>query len=242
MNAVVGPGSSEDDLPASTGPDGLEETWWTSERRALVKWLDTHVPALTPLYEGALALAARDSFPGRVHFIAHAIREIQNRLPGALGPMVERRDAGYEQLTDKIQQRWVEQGLPEDGSLASLKESVPTASGPGYQEVSFEFLSSVGCLIEKHTAAKMNRTERERSSFSALGELGQSPQQAVRNWKNLVRQAHKFAHARDTPLPTEADADWVENFFRFEKYLMDLQRPSYENLDELDRLLNKAND
>lgn len=242
MNTVVGPGSSGDDLPASTGPDGVGETWWTSERRALVKWLDTQAPALTPLYEGALSLAACESFPGRVHFIAHAIREIQNRLPGALGPMVKRRDADYEQLTDKIQQRWVEEGLPEDGSLASLNETVPTASGPGYREVSLEFLNSVGCLIEDHTAAKMNRTERERSNFSALGEHGHSPQQAVSNWRKLVRKAHKFAHAWDTPLPTEADAEWVENFFRFEKYLMDLQRPSYENLDELDRLLEKAND
>ena len=29
---------------------------------------------------GALRLAVLDSFPGRVHFVAHAIREIRNRL------------------------------------------------------------------------------------------------------------------------------------------------------------------
>ena len=242
MNAVVGTGSSEDDLPASTGPDGAGETWWTSERRALVKWLDTHAPALTPLYEGALSLAARDSFPGRVHFITHAIREIQNRLPGALGPMVKRRDAGYEQLTDKIQQRWVEQGLPEDGSLASLKESVPTASGLRYREVSFEFLSSVSRLIEEHAAAKKNRTERERSSFGALGEHGQSPPHVAKNWNKLFSKVHGFAHARGEPLPEGADAEWVEHFFRFEEYLMFVQQHSYENLDELDKLLEKANE
>ena len=242
MNTVVGPGSSEDDLPASTGPDGVGETWWTSERLALVDWLDSYAPALTPLYMGALSLAMRENFPGRVHFIAHAIREIRNRLPGALGPMVKRRDAGYQDLTDKIKRRWIKEGLPERGSLESLKESVATVSGPRYREVSFEFLASVGRLIENHTAAQMNRKARERSGFGALGEYDQSPQHVVENWNNLFPDAQGFAHARDKPLPEGADAEWVENFLRFEQYLMDLQRPSYENLDELDRLLQKANE
>ena len=241
MNTVVGPGSSEDDLLASTGPDGVGETWWTSERRALVKWLDTHAPSLTPLYEGALSLAKRDSFPGRVHFIAHTIREIRNRLPGALGPKVQRRDAGYVQVTDMIQQRWVEEGLPEDGSLESLKESVATPSGPTGREVSLEFLSSVGRLIANHTAAQMNRKERERSGFGALGEYDQSPQHMVKNWNNLFPNVHKFAHVGDDPPPEGADAEWVKNFFRFEQYLMAVQRNSYENLNELDRLLQRAN-
>ena len=242
MNTVVGPGSAEDDLPASTGPDGVGETWWTSERRALVEWLDTHAPALTPLYRGALSLAMRDSFPGRAHFIAHAIREIRNRLPGALGPEVECLGAGYEQVTDKIQRRWIEEGFREDGSLVSLKESVATASGPGYFEVSFEFLASVGRLIENHTAAQMNRKARERSGFGALGEYDQSPQHVVENWNNLFPDAQGFAHARDKPLPEGADAEWVEHFLRFEQYLMVVQKHSYENLDELDTLLRKAND
>ena len=242
MNTVVGPGSSEDDLLASTGPDGVGETWWTSERRTLVEWLDTHAPALTPLYRGALSLAMRDSFPGRVHFIAHAIREIQNRLPGALGPKVKRRDVDYAHLADKIQQRWVEEGLPEDGSLVSLKESVATVPGPGYRDVSTEFLASVGSLIAKHTASQANRMDRDRSRFADLGEHGQSPQHVVKNWKNLFPKVVGIAHARGEPLPEGADAEWVENFFRFEEYLMFVQQHSYENLDELDKLLEKANE
>ena len=240
MNAVVASGSSESDLPESTGPDRVGETWWTPERRALVRWLDTRTPALTPLYEGALSLAARDSFPGRVHFIAHAIREIRNRLPGALGPKVERQDAGYEQATDKIQRRWIEEGLPEDGSLVSLKEPDATVSGRESREVSDEFLASVGSLIAKHTASQVNRMDRDSSRFADLGEHGQSPQHVVKNWNNLFPNVEGIAHARGKPLPEGADSEWVENFFRFEECLMFIQQHSYENLDELDKLLEEA--
>ena len=182
-----------------------------------------------------------DSFPGRVHFIAHSIREMRNRLPGALGPKVQRRDAGYAHLTDKIHKRWVEEGLPADGRLRLPEGSVVSASGPERREVSFELLTSVSQLIEDHTAAKENRAARERSGFGALSERGPSPRYVVKNWNDLFPDAQKYAHAWDEPLPAEADDEWVAKFFAFEQALMAISRPSYENLDDLDRLLNEAN-
>lgn len=101
-----------DDGFSNTRSDDLDESWWTSERIALLKWLSAHAPALAPLYEGALSLAMRESFPGRVHFSAHAIREIQNRLPSALGPKVKQHRTGHKDLTDKILQRWIEESFP----------------------------------------------------------------------------------------------------------------------------------
>ena len=50
-----------------------------------------------------------------------------------------------------------------------------------------------------------------------------------------------FAHARNTPLPPEADDEWVEKFFEFEMILMTLSKRPYENLDDLDDLLKRAN-
>lgn len=150
---VIDAGPPGDDWRALAGPDSDGELWWTPERAALVRWLDRCAPALVPLYMGALRLTVLDSFPGRVHFIAHAIREICNRLPGALGPEVKRRDAGYGPLTDKIHDQWVAEGLPEDGTPRLPDETVPSASGPRRQEVSVELLESVGRLIADHNKA-----------------------------------------------------------------------------------------
>lgn len=230
-----------DDGLAYSLSDGLDESWWTPERIALLKWLGAHAPALAPLYQGALLIAMRESFPGRVHFIAHAIREIQNRLPSALGPKVKQHRTGYEDLTDKILQRWIEEGLPEDGSVPIPKAFSPSDSRPECREVSVRFLRSVGRLVSKHITAKKNRTDRDLSAFGALTERDQSPRYVIRNWKKLFRDAQKYAHARDEPLPTGADTEWVQNFLRFEKHLFAVQRPSYANLDELDLLLEKAN-
>ena len=190
---------------------------------------------------GALRLAVLDNFPGRVHFIAHAIREICNRLPGALGPKVKKKEAGYEPLTDKIRDQWLAEGLPEDGRLRFLDESVPPASGPRRQEVSVELLESVGRLIADHNEAKANREAREKAGFSALSDLGSTPSFVRKRWRKRKRDAHKFAHAADDPLPAERDEEWVEEFYELEQDLIAISRPSHENLDELDRLLAEAN-
>ena len=76
--------SAEDHRLDLGGPDVAGEPWWRPERIELFGWLENNAPALAPVYRGALALAVLDSFPGRVHFVAHAIREIRNRLPSAL--------------------------------------------------------------------------------------------------------------------------------------------------------------
>ena len=237
---VLDAGSPEDYPDSLKGPEGDSESF-TSQRIELLGWLDTHAPALTPLYRGTLFLAMRDSFPGRAHFVAHAIREVRNRLPGALGSKVARQDAGYEHLADKIHKRWVEEGLPEDGRLRSPEGSVPSASGPERREVSYGFLASVGRLLEEHAVARANRAARERAGFGALDEYGASPQYVVKNWNRLFRDAEGFAHARNNPLPEEADGEWVEKFFEFEMILMTLSKRSYENLDDLDNLLKRVN-
>ena len=87
-------------------------------------------PRLHLSIEVALLFAMRDGFPGRAHFIAHAMREIRNRLPGALGPEVRFRGAGYEDRTATVHKRWVAEGLPEDGSLPLPEASAPSRQVP----------------------------------------------------------------------------------------------------------------
>ena len=238
---VLDPCSPQDHAGALEGPEDDAESWWKPERIALLGWLEGNAPALAPLYRGALLLAISDSFPGRVHFIAHAIREIRNRLPSALGTKVKRRDAGYEYLTDKIREEWLAEGLPEDGGLLPPAESTPSASGPPRRDVSVEFLASVGRLIEERNKAQANRRARDEYAFDALSDLGPIPRYVVTNWQKLYRDVHKFAHVADEPLPVEADGEWVRRFFTFEEILMAISKRSYENLDDLDSLLERAN-
>ena len=159
--------SPEDHRLDLRGPDDISESSWRSEQVELLGWLENNLPALASLYMGALALTLLDGFPGRAHFIAHAIREIRNRVASALG-------LGHALHT-----------LSDRGSV------------PGY---------------------------------------------VVENWKKLYSSdVHKVAHAGDTPLPVEADGEWVARFFAFEQILMALSKRSYENFDDVDRLLERTN-
>ena len=132
-------------------------------------------------------------------------------------------------------------GFPEDGSLRLPDESLPSALGPRRQEVSIELLESVGRLIADHNNAKANRLAREQASFGDLTNLGTAPAFARKVWKKHKRDAHSFAHAADDPRPPESDQEWVERFCELERDLIAIARPAQDNLDELDKLLAKAN-
>lgn len=68
-------------------PDHVEAgdspAWWTADRSRLHRWLERSIPVLAPMYLGAGQMVFEEKFPGRVHFVSHAVREIGNRLPSA---------------------------------------------------------------------------------------------------------------------------------------------------------------
>lgn len=241
---VLDPRSPDDHRHDLNGPQFGAASWWTPQRVELHDFLEENAPALAPLYRGALWLAMLDSFPGRVHFVALAIREIRNRLPGALGPKVASRDAGrpgYEGLADKIREQWLAEGLPEDGRLLPLAESTPSLSGPPRREVSLKLLASVGGLVKSHSEAQNNKRTREKYAFDSLSDPGPAPRYVVENWNKLYDDVHGFVHAANEPFAADADHEWVEKFFKFETLLMAISKRSYENLDDLDSLLQRAN-
>lgn len=76
----------QDDMPFSLTH---VETYWTEPRQELRAWFQRNAPSLGELYEGALRMFFAPEFPGRVRFVAHAVREIRNRLPDAIaGPKI----------------------------------------------------------------------------------------------------------------------------------------------------------
>jgi len=71
-----------DDIPAkcSTPP-----AYWNADRDAITVWLHGKKPSLAELYRSAVMMLESDPpFPGRTRLIAHAVREIGNRLPEAV--------------------------------------------------------------------------------------------------------------------------------------------------------------
>lgn len=216
------------------------DSWWTAERVELHRWLERNAPELAPVYRAAARMACDEAFPGRVWFVAHAIREIRNRLTDAMGGEVAVSRTNYKELTAEVHTQWVQDGLPEDGTPSVDAPAEPSAADLGRREVSGELLKAVGALVAGHIAATDNNESRARRLFEAAGG-GPPPGYVVRGWLKETRWANAYAHVRNKPLGSEDEQALVGHFRGFEQTLKAIANPSYENMDMLDEILDAAN-
>ena len=216
----------------------LEEAWWTPERIRLHGWLLERAGHLASTYRGALQMAMDESFPGRVHFVAHAIREIRNRLPNAIAG-VEKRGPTYETLASNLRAEWEQAGFPSDGSLPLGARSEPSVSGPGH-EVSVGLIGAAGDLVAANARASGNRKRQARLLLREIWGTDPPPY-VVDRWFHRDDWVTQYMHLDDKPHVQEAEVEVAEVFEEFETALIAISNRSYENLEALDEILASAN-
>lgn len=221
-------------------PGGPPASYWTPRRLELRRWLEVSAPVLAPVYTAAFQMAMDEMFPGRVWFVAHAIREIRNRLPDALAGETAASRTEYSQLAGEVCLRWIEDGLSVDGSLPVVDAAEPAASGPVRYEISHSLLAAVAGLVAGHLAVTDRNRENARRLFeAAAGEP--IPQYVVRAWMRGTKWANGFMHVRNTPLSPSDESSLASKFEAFEEALMAIASRSYENMDDLNDILGSAN-
>ncbi len=186
-------------------------------------------------------MATDGDFPGRVHFIAHAIREIRNRLPDDLNGDMERTKVDYRRLVDAVHNLWTGSGFPRYGSGPTLAEHLQPLPATTDVVVPGELATAIAELMRQHSEAEANRGDLEALRFEALAGPGPHPQYVSDGWKRTHRLVQKFAHAWNRELPPEADAEWIDRFLAFERFLMVISKRAQENIADLDELLREAN-
>lgn len=203
-------------------------------------WLAAQAPYLAPVYEAAVRMAMDPTFPGRVCFVAHALRDMRNRLPDAIAGRVKGSRTEYSDLAAKVTRCWVEDGLPSDGSSPLQASVEPSPEGPGHFEVSASLIDAVADLVTGHIAIGPRKEEGARRLFAAIA--GQPvPDYAVQAWLDTTNRAERFAHLRDKPLTPEQEHEFDEIFLACESALIAMANRSYENMDEIDEILESAN-
>ncbi len=231
-------------LPTSSGRTAGETTGsplpWTARQLELKKWLEANGPTLAPVYSAAVQMVSDRSFPGRVWFVAHAVREIRNRLPDAIAGELRSTRTEYSQLAEEVRTTWVDDGLPSDGSVPVLSAADPDSSGPDRYDISWPMLTAVGNLIVGHLAVSGRNRRTARRLFEATTE-SPIPAYVVESWLRSTKWANAFAHVRNQPLNPSDEESLAERFELFENALAALARRSYENMDELDEILDSAN-
>src|SRR5262249_50887693 len=118
--------------------------------------------------KGALALL-HSSVPGRSRLIAHAVREIRNRLPDRLCGLAEGGTTDYPRLATEITEQWEQAGLSTavlQGAASPADERHPEASPE--TRIPLSRARAVAALVDEHHAAAARARQRRERLFEAV--------------------------------------------------------------------------
>ncbi|MEG5006168.1 hypothetical protein QUB17_21335 [Microcoleus sp. B5-C4] len=101
-------------IPSSVNSPSASPEYWTTVRQSIYSWLYENAPSLAQLYKGAVFLIFEKPIPGRLRFVAHAVREIRNRLPDYFG-VQNGETVKYKKELDQLSETWRKGGLSIDG-------------------------------------------------------------------------------------------------------------------------------
>lgn len=218
---------------------------WTKLRLDLRSWFERNAPSLGELYKGAVEMVFQKSFPGRVRFVAHAVREIRNRLPDVIaGPKVGR-PLQYKNRLDDIAKTWERHGLPMDGSLPVRVTSKDPLPSDKDVPVPYPVYRKVAELVRDHVRARETQREAAQRLFQAIDpknrQLEASLRPRIENWIKTTEWFVQRAHDRGD-IDAEMDAEELTKRFEvFECALSAMVRGFFETVEELDAILEEAN-
>ncbi len=201
--------------------------WWTERRRRAFETLAEKQTDLAALYAGAVQLRhVEPRPPGWQYFLAHAVRDICNRLPEILvGPRLVPR-LEYRPLVGALAEA-TPQPLEALRDREPLHYLLPASAGArlealikAHQDVQLNNLNNAARLFVGHRD--------DRSAAAPLAALWMS----FGKW--FVARTHLEVGAR-----ARNDQEFLDQFDRFEKMLLSRVLDFYTSIDDLDRLLRE---
>jgi hypothetical protein len=183
-------------------PDNIQE----SERReAFLRTIRAPLPVIAGLYEGARRMIDEPQRPGRAAFIAHAVREIRNRLPDPFNP--REKPVSYPKHLKSVRAQW-------DPVLIALKAAGDTGSAV---PVPIGVVRELTALLDKD--AEIPGKVKERFLRMCAAVSGEEVHWAgnmrlAQEWNDI--QVQDIAHSSDTP---EHDASAVAAFRKQESII-----------------------
>ena len=225
---------------------------WTPERSELRTWLRRNAVPLADLYEGAVLLLFEVHVPGGPRFIAHAVREIRNRLPDAVSGTRTPGNLNYKDQLDNIVKRWKKAGFPIDGRIGSFPV-IQNSSGSQVAEIPLprDIVSLVAKLIADHEETRIKPEEAATRLFVGAAPENERFRDALRpaitQWLDITGWFMKQTHDPGTGVSIEASVDRGElqtKFSLFETTLLSIVRgfsTFFETTDALDEILEDTN-
>ena len=232
--------------PDDTARPLAEAQHWTPARVDLRAWLRRNAASLAELYEGAVRLVFAP-FPGKVRFIALAVREIGNRLPDVISGMKTGPNLQYKNRLDQLTAVWKSSGLSTDGSILERIQSY--ASGvPASPELTIHprVFREIASLIRDHVSTREKPQDKALRLFEAVAPENKQFREAlvpiIQQWLKTTEWFMGKVHGSGkTDTECCGSDDLLQQFELFETMLGALVRGFFKTVDELDEILEDTN-
>ncbi|MEQ8996615.1 MAG: hypothetical protein RID53_08950 [Coleofasciculus sp. B1-GNL1-01] len=227
-------------------------THWTNARLKILEWLQEQAPPLAQLYEGAVCLVFEQPIPGKLRFVAHAVREIRNRLPDYISSGNGHKRLEYTKEVDRLLESWqgcgfsLTQTVPDSqmNSSGSLPPLSPDISVPQ------KLFLAIQQLLQKHQQVRLNNREKAIVFFEKCIPTKQSSPEALhpiaKHWRDVTKWFMDQTHDKgkvDTDEANRNEQELQSKFELFESFLIECARTQsfYSTTDKLDDILEQIN-
>ena len=219
--------------------------YWTPLREGLHSWFERNAPSLGELYEGALEMVFRENFPGRVRFVAHAVREIRNRLPDVIaGPKAGGR-LDYTNRLDDIVKEWKGCGLPLDGSLPTSVNEAELSPSSRDVAIPRAIYRRIARLVMDHKETREKPRDAARRLFQAIDPSNAASEATLRprieHWIQSTEWFVKRAYDRGSTDAEMGGEELKKCFEAVEYALSAMVMEFFRTVEELDAILEEAN-
>lgn len=224
--------------------DHPSQTYWTAPRLELRAWFQRNAPSLGELYVGALWMLFDSKFPGRTRFVAHAVREIRNRLPDVIAGSKSGVYFDWKTRLDGLAKEWQKTGFTLDGSNPM---NVTHDQGVPVPTVSVEprLFRKIAVLLKDHVDAREKPEEAAIRLFEGVAPVNQNLRDTLRpvviQWLDVTEWFMKKAHDSGAPDNEVDEQELISRFQIFEIFLGALLRDFFMTVEGLDEILEDAN-
>lgn len=208
----------------------------TQKQRELLNWFAEYTQPLAEAYEGAIRLLGEKEFPGRMHFIAHAVRDIADRLVYVLDAELTGTRVQYERDMDRIAECWpMLQAVTEASDLVVDQDALT---------INYKLARMIDSLVVAHRKRRQGPShydllfrllmQNEPSRAEVNGRL-------VSDFKRTRQWFMDLVHFRHDKAPEVDEDELHSQFGKFEGMLHSFVGNFFTGTTEIDEILRKAN-
>jgi hypothetical protein len=183
---------------------------------------------------------------GRIRFVAHAVREICNRLPDAVSGSEVQPRVDYVTRLDEIARVWHRDGLSLDGTGPELfSDDAPSSAGPERVAINRALFVSVAALVRDHSGGRRKPEETAGRLFEAIAPENRALRETlvpvIRQWTGMAKWSVGRAHDWKLVDGEYPEDELQRQFDIFETTLQALMRGFFQAADDLDEILEDTN-